>query len=369
MQDGIGGLMLTEFNEIRHALFGSKEPEERKGQLTQEHREYARLIDETYKGNNNNFGDYEYNKSLYINNFLTPFFTATAVERVAEQTTTDTIKNVIAKRVGLLRELGGRERVNYENYNFLNYLAPIIRRERYIGMETTLLTPDDTGLDETFEVEEPFFGYWYEPDIYKYLPLSFIGVAMFGISYQRALDEMEIKPDKYMESNIFKTKKAKEYFDPRINYYRKGDQDIFAIRGTKDTGDLANDAVLGAQEASGFGAISQALTKKIDIMEKFILDNKRENSEVILVGHSLGSIEIGILHKRLGGKINNIKGVGYAHPVLPPRENNDLTFYSYKYDPLYEPSGKSNHFFLDKGKTGKNLSQRFKNFHSINNYF
>lgn len=361
-------MVLTEFSEIRNALFGSFNPEEKEGQITQEHKEYAKLIDETYKGNNNDFGEYQYDKSLYINNFLTPFVVATAIENMAEQTTIDIVKNQIAKRAGLMREMGGRETINYENYNFLNFLAPIVRRERYVGEETLFLTPDETGLDTMLEYTEPFYQYWYEPDIYKYLPFSFIGVAMFSIAYKKALEEMEIKPENYNSTNIFITKKGKSN-DPRINLYRKGNDDIFAIRGTKDTGDLANDAVLGLQEASGVGAISQALTRKIDIMEKFILDNKRENSNVILAGHSLGSIELGILHKRLEGKINNIKGVGYAHPVLPPRENDDLTFYTYKYDPLYEPSGKKNHFYLSKGKEGKSLSERFKKYHSINNYY
>lgn len=414
MQEGFRDLLLQEVSEIKNALFGTDNPQNEEIKLSEipdEHKQYARLVGETYDGERRNIEGFKYEKSLYINNFLTPILTGYGVEKMSEKITQSIAKNVVAKRSGLLRELGGREMLNY---NFLQYLIPIIREQRYMGEETIYLTPDDIqytaeqadtlrpyltnmygGMfdhiqadnniqwvqqamneienvenQEFYEVQQPYYDFWYEPDLYKFLPVSFIGVAMFSIAYKKALINMEVKPK---QENIFTPKRNNERLDPRINYYTKGNQDVFTIRGTKDTGDIANDAVFGVQSAvkskTGIGIFSEAITKKIDLMEEFILNNKRENSEVIIASHSLGSIEMGVLHKRLQEKGIKITGVGYAHPVLPPRDSKDLTYYSYKLDPLYEPSNAKNHKFLNKAKSGKSLKEIFNNFHSINNYY
>lgn len=301
--------------------------------------------------------------------------------------------------VNLVKELG-RSVFRFgdiPNFNFLENLLPLIARnglgeriddvsaleeefeeleEQFGGFEEMLdiLRGDDLTEEEYSDyydrgmdllLEQPELNFWYEPDLHQHLPVSFIGATMTSIAYSLALSNMETGSRAGM--GIFTPKTPRVISSPKINHYTRGDTDVYIIRGTKDLGDLANDAILGLQTKTGFS--SAPITKKIDIMEKFIKDTSR-GGDIVLSGHSLGSIEIGILQKRL--KENGLvvkEGIGFAHPVLPPNKDQSMTFYSFSGDPLYEPSGADNHFVIKKPRTNRNIFDIFKNQHSIVNYF
>ena len=374
-----------EVDSFRDVVFGVGRENPVVDSVRPEHKIYPRLIEETYEGSKKDFGNYKYNKSLYINNVLLPSLAAMTAGPALEYA-----------GVGLFKELT-RQLLTYgpqTSLNFLDNLLPVFTRNsvgdvidvseqeeffdfdfgEYVGALEQLRTVEEPLTENEYNqffdrgmqylIDQPEYTFWYEPDLHKHLPVSFIGATMTSIAYALALDNMEVGQSGSM--GIFTPKTPRVITSPKINHYTKGNEDVYVIRGTKDVGDIANDAILGLQRKTGFS--SAPITKKLDLMEKFIKDTHR-GGDIILTGHSLGSIEIGILQKRLKESGMNIKeGIGFAHPVLPPNKAKEFTFYSYSGDPLYEPSGETNHFVIQKPRTNRNIFDIFKNQHSINNY-
>ncbi len=309
--------------------------------IPQEHRNYAQLINKTYLADRENFGDYEYKKSLYMPNTMIGALFAGATGIAGEKLLPDAIKKITRVKQGLSSELAGRDMRPSQNY--LSFLFDTVRTSEFL-METegaTFLDREDTGLDYDIPMTDVWEEYWYEPNI----PMGFFAIPLYAILYQKALGDIKMS-DKPNNSA------------PRINYYRRGDEDIFAVRGTNGWEDLVNDG-----EMAILGKFSPLIAKKLQIYEEFINKNARGN-KITLVGHSLGSLEINMLKEKMKSK--DINAVGYGHPVYKPHP--DATVYTYKHDPLYVPSGMSNHKILVKPKSNKFLLHDTKH-HSITNYF
>ena len=145
---------------------------------------------------------------------------------------------------------------------------------------------------------------------------------------------------------------------PRINYYQMGNEDVFSIRGTQTSEDLAHDVLLGGEV---FGYKTGLMEKKLEIYEKFINENRRPNSRLIITGHSLGALEMSYLMER----INADETVGFSQPVFKPHSKVSVS-YSYDKDPLFRNTGVNNHKVLRKNIGDSDL---FKDYHSINNYY
>ncbi len=150
---------------------------------------------------------------------------------------------------------------------------------------------------------------------------------------------------------------------PRINYYRNGNQDIFAVRGTDDNEDLAIDAVIGIQDLFGNLIQHPTILEKEKQLVKYIKKNHRKGSELVLVGHSLGSLHI----NNIMNKFKKPRVIGFGHPMLPPNPKAEA-MYSYDLDPLFRPSGKRNHIVLKK-RSQSLLPNPFAEFHSTNNFY
>lgn len=210
---------------------------------------------------------------------------------------------------------------------------------RYEGR--VMRTGDRTFImpDQEVAAERDWF---YKPQV----PLGFFSIIPFAIMYQKALN------------NIRGQEEEIKGIAPRINYYQMGNEDVFSIRGTQTSEDLAHDVLLGGEV---FGYKTGLMEKKLEIYEKFINENRRPNSRLIITGHSLGALEMSYLME----KIQADETVGFSQPVFKPHSKVDVS-YSYDKDPLFRNTGVNNHKVLRKNIGDSDL---FKDYHSINNYY
>ena len=306
--------------------------------IPQEHQDYARLVNNVYLNNRENVGNYQYVRSLNMPNTMVRALGA-AAGGVASQIIYPQLYSASTReRMGLHTNLARRDMRTFDS--FLPYLAKTIETSEVVGQQVDFLLPEETGLDEVITIESDIIELFYE---YK-LPFGLIGIPTFAIAYQHALDNI-----KASEISIDNTA-------PRMSYYRQGNKDIFAIRGTDGVEDVINDAEMLIKK------ISPLIAKKLKVYEEFINKNARPGSEIILAGHSLGSLEANILKENM--KKREINVIGYGHPYFQPHK--DAIVYSFKEDPLYFKSGVDNHKVLEKQYIkGKGIFQQ----HSILNYF
>ena len=349
-----------------------------------EHSDYARLIDKTYQDSRENLGNYIFKKSLKIDNTLYAPLAATGLGGIAEYLLPKALGKMVNQRVN------SAARQDMES-GFLDYLAPMLRDEisegnyilnngvlteravsgRFVGermgnvIEADIVAPyvrrtrsgEYTGNimrtgSREFVVptaEQVATRDWfYKPDI----PLGVLGIIPFAVMYQKGLNDIKPNPDSKIAA--------------RMNHYERGNDKIFTIRGTATLEDLAHDAVFGGQALAGDYFKSPLLEKKLDLYEKFIQENSNETNNIKIVGHSLGALEMSALAERFGKRIN-IEYIGYGQPVFPPHSNVDIT-YSFTGDPLFNENFANNHKVLVKPfKKGK--GDRFKQFHSMKNYY
>ena len=306
--------------------------------IPQEHSEYARLINNVYLNNRENVGGYEYVKSLNMPNTMVRAMAAGVGGIAAESVLPKLYSAITRERMGLHGNLAGRDMRTSDT--FLPYLARTIETSQVVGLQHDFLLPEETGLDDVITIESDIIELFYE---YK-LPFGLIGIPTFAIAYHHALNNI-----KASEISIDNTA-------PRMNYYRQGNKDIFAIRGTDGVEDVINDAEMLIKK------ISPLIAKKLKVYEEFIYKNARPGSDIILAGHSLGSLEANILLENM--KKRDISVIGYGHPYFQPHEK--AIVYSFKEDPLYFKSGTDNHKVLEKKYIkGKGTFQQ----HSILNYF
>ena len=244
------------------------------------------------------------------------------------------------------------------NTNFLSYLLPFDLESRTVGQYEELLTPEDTGLAETvFQMQDIEELTWFPK-----IPTSFVVGTIAAFSLGIFWNELgNLKAETELSTGLgFKGEfpfVGNIPIAPRMNYYRKGNEDVFSIRGTATYEDVGNDAALGLGDR-----FSPTLKKKMDIYQKFINDNSR-GRDITIVGHSLGQVELGMLIARMENK--NINGVGFGVPFFPPHPTS--INYSFKHDPLYVKNGLSNHKVIEK--PFKKYEDRFGEHHSISNYF
>jgi len=319
-----------------------------------EHKIYAQLIGKTYDGDRENIGGYEYQKSLNLPNTMTPAAMAgiaTAGIGVGIHTAikSQSIKVKMAGYAGL--DISPQR-------TFLNYVFPSHVEDVITGQYPDQLLPDDTGLDYPIDIMEDIVEPYNVLPIPKGFALSLLAASSIGI-YMNGL--RNLKAEKETSTGLGFKKEYPFYGNipiaPRMNYYRKGNEDVFSIRGTATYEDLGNDAILGIGDR-----FSPTLKKKMDIYEKFINDNSR-GKDITIVGHSLGQREMSMLMSRMTNK--NINGVGYGVPFFNPDPNS--INYSFKYDPLYVKNGMDNHKVIEK--PFKKYNDRFAEHHSISNYF
>lgn len=264
-----------------------------------------------------------------------------AVGVAAEKMLPPAIKKLVREKMGVAANLAGT--VVRPINGILSNLIPMLESEEVVGTFDNILTPDDTGLDVAIPITTEISKYWYEPKI----PFGMAGFSIWAWQYYLALNNMKL-------SESPSDNKA-----PRLSYYKDGENDIFAIRGTDGFEDLINDLEIGV-----FGKYSPLVTKKLKIYEEFINKNSR-GGKIVVVGHSLGSLEANMLAEKL--KDRDIDVIGYGHPVIKPHPK--ATVYSLKSDPLYSPSGVDNHKILIKPKIKGSFGAAFTEQHSITNYF
>ena len=160
-----------------------------------------------------------------------------------------------------------------------------------------------------------------------------------------------------------------DFENPIINYYRKRDIDVFAIRGTKDINDFVEDLEIARESLMGFEG--RLVRNKIEGMEKYILSKRRRDSDgnfnpIVLVGHSLGSIEMNKIVE--GGNVGDIDtAIGYGHTSNLPIHKDVFRMYSYENDPLHIPMEEESYRVIKK-RTKKG-ADRFERYHSIQNYY
>jgi len=244
------------------------------------------------------------------------------------------------------------------NTNLLTHLLPFDLQSRTVGEYEELLTPEDTGLAETVFQTQNIEELTWVPQI----PTSFVVGTLASVSLVIFWNKLgKLKAETEPSTGLgFKGEfpfVGNIPIAPRMNYYRKGNEDVFSIRGTSTYEDVGNDAVLGIGDR-----FSPTLKKKMDIYEKFINDNSR-GKDITIVGHSLGQVEMSMLIARMENK--NINGVGFGVPFFSPHPNS--INYSFKHDPLYVKNGLSNHKVIEK--SFKKYEDRFGEHHSISNYF
>jgi len=351
------------------------------GDIPRFHKTLAEMIDNTYKGSRENVKGYSYVKSLNIENTLYKPLLALGLSGIAERYLPQAFTQLVRQRVGEIaprREFGG----------FLSNLIPMFRDEITTGnyiLEGNILRErnlEGVGrfvgerMGNVMEAEEigrydriSRSGRRYEGGImrtgsrtfvmpsteqagerdwfYKpQVPLGFFSIIPFAIMYQKALNSIE------------GTEEQISGISPRINYYRYGNDDVFTIRGTQTVEDLAHDLLLGGEV---FGYKTGLMEKKIELYEKFINENRRPDSKVIITGHSLGALEMSYLME----KMNADETVGFSQPVFKPHSKIDVS-YSFDKDPLFRNTGVNNHKVLRKNIGDNNL---FKDYHSIINYY
>jgi len=256
------------------------------------------------------------------------------------------IGRALRQPVGIFSELSGYD--ERPQMNFLTNLFNVERVEQPTGrIDTLFLSPEETGLEYDIPIETPETNFYYIPQIPKGL-----GSVLFGaIAYQKGLNNLKGYDEPQMDS-------LSGIISPRINYYRdsQNNEDVFAIRGTNSIEDLINDGLLVAEK------VSPMIDKKLQIYEDFIRENAK-SKKITLTGHSLGSVEMGMLMDRMTDF--DIKAIGFGQPVFKPHKN--AIAYSFRHDPLYIPNGESNHKVLEKPFAKK--IDRFANHHALKNYF
>ena len=281
------------------------------------HKSLAEMIDKTYRGSRENVKGYTYVKSLHIENTLYKPLLALGLSGIAERYFPSFFIEAVRTPVENLDFPDDfREWVDRPRHPFLDNILYMYRQ----GIEAGhyILIKNWRGTDETRLLRRPWYGrnvgerieidlgqgargieadwrrqyeaprtrvqemlgteplrgdilttryghsfplpsnqhtrevdFFYKP----YVPLGFFGVIPFAIMYQKALNNIQSQEEKITG------------ISPRINYYRMGKDDIFSIRGTQTTEDLAHDLLLGGEV---FGYKTGLMEKKLELYEKFI---------------------------------------------------------------------------------------------------
>ena len=342
--------------------------------IPQEHSDYARLIDKTYSDSRENLGNYVFKKSLKIDNTLYAPLAAVGLGGIAEYLLPAALSRMTRQRVD------SAARQNMES-GFLDYIFPMLREEIQGGnylLNNGVLTERNVGgrfvgermgnvIDS--EIVAPYVRRtrsgeytgnimrtgsrtFVMPTAEQAIPAGILGVIPFAIMYQKGLNDIKPSTDSKIAA--------------RMNYYQNGNDKIFTIRGTATLEDLTHDAVLGGQAMAGDWFKSPLLEKKLDLYEKFIQENSNDNDNIKIAGHSLGALEMSALAERFGKRIN-MEYIGFGQPVFPPHKNIDVA-YSFTGDPLYNENNANNHKVLVKPFV-KGKGDRFKQFHSMKNYY
>ena len=149
---------------------------------------------------------------------------------------------------------------------------------------------------------------------------------------------------------------------PKMSHYRTKDTDVFAIRGTADNEDLVMDSILVIQDSLREIIQHPTILEKEKQFAKYIRGKHRRDN-LVIVGHSLASYHANRLHKIFPEA--RVVGFGHAGFDISPKAE---AVYSYDKDPLYRPTGKSNHIVLNKPPSAF-LHNPFKEFHSTNNFY
>jgi len=309
--------------------------------LSNQDRALPRLIDETYAGSESDYVDYQYADSLSLENLILPSVKASVGSYGVAKVLDYISRKYFSVPARLLNNIGGMTFGRDMTESFLGGLGTVTREAVNTGLEyDTYIGAEELGFDIGFTVTDP------APEV-QYIanmPWGIVSSFIFAFTYYKAV-------------NGIHPVKRSEGIAPRMNYYKKGGEDVFTIRGTAGLEDLTNDLLVGI----GGQSYSPALIKKIDVYEKFIRDRYR-GGKLLIAGHSLGSLETSVLSDRLADLSPTT--VGYAHPGFAPSDKMTRA-YSFEGDPLYHPSGKPNHFVIKKPYKG---GDRFTEFHSTKNY-
>ena len=380
-------------------------------EIPKDDRLYARLIDNTYKGNKNNVDKFIYDKSFnlpditvfptslgyQVYNLLENIVPPQLQQRLRTQVSQTGVIRPSLESLDNLPFVGNliryfRNELDNGRYLFTddNNLIQVREQARFVGSRLTagadrLLPVRQIGQTirstrgqnvairsfqvqrandrRTFSIREEDIlqegiNLFYKPEI----PTGIVGILPTALGLGYALHNLEGSEDE----NIYKDFLMRP-IPPRIHKYnvRDSEDTLFTIRGTADMSDLLQDVLEGATELSkNIGLSNQLLDKKIDTYEKFIMENKNPG-KVILAGHSLGALEVSHLVERLTQKGIDVEAVGFAQPVLAPHKKVNRS-YSFSRDPLFRENDSTNHLVIEK--TVKS-TDRFKDYHSIENYF
>ena len=150
---------------------------------------------------------------------------------------------------------------------------------------------------------------------------------------------------------------------PKLQYYQTETQDIFSIRGTDDVEDLLMDANLVLQDSLREIIQNPAIEEKEKQLIKYIRQNRRQDKELVLTAHSLGSYHINNMHSKLPSA--RVVGFGHVGFNISPKAE---ALYSYDKDPLYRPTGKPNHIVLKKNAPSF-FHNPFNYYHSTKNFY
>ena len=171
--------------------------------------------------------------------------------------------------------------------------------------------------------------------------------------------------------------------DTYMQQYRGNGKQVFVIRGTEGFDDIANDALTIYNEKLPTGSTG-AVQQKINLYFNYIVSNWDGKSDIIISGHSLGSLDTNYVMRDIirtnAIPRDKITTVGFSYPVWNPPENTIDRAYAFDGDPLYDT-------LWNKRKTQKNFTtlkkdnreeyvntvlhpfKRFENFHSTKNYY
>jgi hypothetical protein len=176
--------------------------------------------------------------------------------------------------------------------------------------------------------------------------------------------------------------KGDENDDTYMQQYRGNGKQVFVIRGTEGFDDLMNDVLTFYNEKVPTGS-TQAVQQKINLYFNYIVENWDRDSDVVIAGHSLGSLDTNYIMRQLlyTGAIprNKITSLGFSYPVWNPPINTMDRAYSFDGDPLHNS-------LFQKRLNQKNIKtltkdpdeyvnpvlhpiKRFENFHSTKNYY
>lgn len=369
-----------------------------------EHKIYARLIDDTYAGKRENYGKWKFKSSLNVENiFFTPSVVGGAVFSFLETYLPNRLVRAFQHEVqqdGSVRPRGEsiddtflsnlirfyRERLDDGRYLFGedNRLIQVRETGRFVGerltagedrllpvrelMRSTTTTRRGEVASRTFQVardtdtrtfvvnEEDILregmDLLYKPNI----PFGFASLIPTAVSVGLAIENMRSRVDEPF-NEILSGKIA-----PRINHYSSDNENLFTIRGTAGFTDVVQDITEGITETTGLR--NQILDKKIDKYLEYIKPRIERNKKTIIAGHSLGSLELSHIVERLDNEGVEVESYGFAHPVFKPHSK-VTRVYSFDNDPLHNNDGANNHKVLSKGK----MSRRFNNYHSTKNFY